>query len=44
MSAPARLGVAGSIARAFIHSKLTPLILVTSVLLGGLGLNPDLLV
>ncbi len=33
--APAKLGVAGSIARAFIHSKLTPLILVTSVILGG---------
>ena len=34
MSAPAKLGIAGKIARAFIHSKLTPLILVTSVILG----------
>ena len=34
MSAPAKLGIAGRIARAFIHSKLTPLLLVTSVLLG----------
>ena len=28
------LGVAGRIARAFIDSKLTPLIIITSVLLG----------
>src|ERR1051326_1154254 len=28
------LGIAGRIARAFIHSKLTPLIILTSVLLG----------
>jgi multidrug efflux pump subunit AcrB len=34
MSTPAKLGIAGKIARAFIHSKLTPLILVTSVILG----------
>ncbi|RMD81260.1 MAG: efflux RND transporter permease subunit, partial [Candidatus Dadabacteria bacterium] len=33
-SAPLRLGVAGRIASAFISSKLTPLIVVTSVLLG----------
>ncbi|HEY6562343.1 MAG TPA: efflux RND transporter permease subunit [Polyangiaceae bacterium] len=31
---PAKLGAAGRIARAFIHSKLTPLILVASALLG----------
>ena len=29
-----KLGVAGNIARAFIDSKLTPLIIITSVLLG----------
>jgi multidrug efflux pump subunit AcrB len=38
MSAPAnstpRLGVSGRIARAFIDSKLTPLVVITSVLLG----------
>ena len=34
MSAPAKLGLAGKLARAFIHSKLTPLLLVTSVILG----------
>jgi len=34
MTAPAKLGMAGKLARAFIHSKLTPLLLVTSVLLG----------
>ena len=34
MSAPPKLGVAGKLARAFIHSKLTPLLLITSVLLG----------
>lgn len=35
MTAPAkRLGLAGRIARPFIHSKLTPLLLVTSILLG----------
>jgi len=32
--APAHLGVAGTIARAFIDSKLTPLIILTSILLG----------
>jgi multidrug efflux pump subunit AcrB len=32
--APAKLGFAGGVARAFIDSKLTPLIIVTSVLLG----------
>jgi multidrug efflux pump subunit AcrB len=30
----AKLGLAGRIARAFIHSKLTPLLLIASVLLG----------
>ena len=30
----AKLGAAGRLARAFIHSKLTPLLLVASVLLG----------
>jgi len=34
MSAPAKLGVAGRLARPFIHSKLTPLLLLASVLLG----------
>ncbi len=35
MTAPAkRLGLTGRIARPFIHSKLTPLLLVTSILLG----------
>ena len=35
MTAPAkRLGLAGRIARPFIHSKLTPLLLLTSILLG----------
>ena len=34
MTAPAKLGVAGKLAGAFIHSKLTPLLLVASVLLG----------
>ena len=29
-----RLGPAGAIARAFVHSKLTPLFIVASVLLG----------
>ncbi|MFO0736384.1 MAG: efflux RND transporter permease subunit [Labilithrix sp.] len=37
MSAP-KLGAAGRIARAFIHSKLTPLILVASVLLGAFAI------
>ncbi|MCL2724445.1 MAG: efflux RND transporter permease subunit [Polyangiaceae bacterium] len=34
MSAPTKLGPAGKLARAFIHSKLTPLIIIASVLLG----------
>jgi len=34
MTTPVRLGAAGRLARAFIHSKLTPLLLVASVLLG----------
>lgn len=34
MSAPTPLGLAGKIARAFIDSKLTPLIVIASVLLG----------
>ncbi len=37
MSAAPRLGLAGRIAQAFIHSKLTPLVLVASVLLGALA-------
>jgi multidrug efflux pump subunit AcrB len=37
MSQP-KLGLAGRIARAFIHSKLTPLLLVASVLLGLLAI------
>jgi multidrug efflux pump subunit AcrB len=32
--APAHLGVAGRIARIFIDSKLTPLLIVTSLFLG----------
>ena len=32
-----KLGAAGSLAKAFIHSKLTPLLLVASVLLGALA-------
>ncbi|HEY2517338.1 MAG TPA: efflux RND transporter permease subunit, partial [Polyangiaceae bacterium] len=35
MTSPVKLGAAGKLARAFIHSKLTPLFLVASVLLGG---------
>ncbi len=31
---PARLGIAGRIARLFIDSKLTPLLIITSILLG----------
>ena len=38
MTSPAKLGAAGRIARAFIDSKLTPLLLVASVLLGALAL------
>ncbi len=34
MTAPAKLGAAGRIARAFIHSKLTPLLLFASLLVG----------
>jgi multidrug efflux pump subunit AcrB len=34
VSEPAKLGAAGRLAKAFIHSKLTPLLLVASVLLG----------
>ena len=30
----ARLGPAGRLARVFVHSKLTPLLIVTAVLLG----------
>ena len=37
MSRAARLGAAGTLARLFIHSKLTPLLLVASVLLGALA-------
>ncbi|MBK6694541.1 MAG: efflux RND transporter permease subunit [Myxococcales bacterium] len=37
MTAPIKLGAAGRLARAFIHSKLTPLLLVASVLLGALA-------
>jgi multidrug efflux pump subunit AcrB len=33
-AAPPKLGAAGRLARAFIHSKLTPLLLVASVVLG----------
>jgi multidrug efflux pump subunit AcrB len=34
VTAPAKLGAAGRLARAFIHSRLTPLLLVASVVLG----------
>ncbi|HVU03479.1 MAG TPA: efflux RND transporter permease subunit [Polyangiaceae bacterium] len=34
MSSPRKLGAAGKLARAFIHSKLTPLLLFASLLLG----------
>jgi multidrug efflux pump subunit AcrB len=34
MTGPAKLGAAGKLARMFIHSKLTPLFLIASVLLG----------
>ncbi|MEZ4270613.1 MAG: hypothetical protein R3C68_04020 [Myxococcota bacterium] len=34
MNATQHEGIAGSLARAFINSKLTPLVVVTSVLLG----------
>ncbi len=34
MTAPAKLGLAGRLARPFIHSKLTPLLLLASILLG----------
>ena len=34
MIAPTKLGLAGRLARPFIHSKLTPLLLLASVLLG----------
>jgi uncharacterized Tic20 family protein len=37
MNRPSRLGAAGTLARLFIHSKLTPLLLVASVLLGALA-------
>jgi multidrug efflux pump subunit AcrB len=37
VSAPGKLGPAGRLAAAFIHSKLTPLLLVASVLLGALA-------
>ena len=37
MSTTGKLGPAGRIAKAFIHSKLTPLLLVASVLLGALA-------
>jgi multidrug efflux pump subunit AcrB len=35
---PARIGPAGRIAAAFLHSRLTPLVIISSVLLGFLGL------
>ncbi len=38
MSVPKKLGLAGTLARTFIHSKLTPLFLVTSVLLGAFAI------
>jgi multidrug efflux pump subunit AcrB len=34
VTAPLKLGLAGKVAQAFIHSKLTPLLLVASVLMG----------
>ena len=34
MTAPKKLGLAGRLARPFIHSKLTPLLLLASILLG----------
>ena len=34
MGSPAKLGPSGRLARAFIHSKLTPLLLFASLLLG----------
>jgi multidrug efflux pump subunit AcrB len=34
VTAPGKLGTAGRLARAFIHSRLTPLLLVASVVLG----------
>jgi len=37
-SIPARVGLAGKVAAAFLHSRLTPLIVLSSVLLGLLGL------
>jgi len=37
MSAPAKLGLAGRLAKLFIHSKLTPLLLVAAVGVGALA-------
>jgi multidrug efflux pump subunit AcrB len=37
VSAPGKLGPAGRLAAAFIHSKLTPLLLIASVILGALA-------
>jgi multidrug efflux pump subunit AcrB len=37
VTSPAKLGAAGRLARAFIHSKLTPLLLLASILLGALA-------
>ena len=37
MSAPAKLGLAGSLARTFLRSKLTPLIVLASLMLGVLA-------
>ena len=37
MSAPAKLGLAGSLAKAFLRSKLTPLIVLASLMLGVLA-------
>ena len=34
MTAPSRIGIAGRIARVFIHSKLTPLLLIASIAIG----------
>ncbi|CAN5557906.1 hypothetical protein BH11MYX1_BH11MYX1_11720 [soil metagenome] len=38
MSTPGKLGLAGRLARPFIHSKLTPLLLLASVLLGAFAI------
>lgn len=37
-NAPFRLGISGKLAKRFLHSRLTPIFVIVSLLLGGLAI------